>query len=237
MPFQMVRSCRSPRQLALAFRSWGGARRGAGRKPRGPHAGASHAPRPGLDARHPLHVTLRVGRGVPSLRSQRCLGVLRRAFSAARERFGFRLVHYGVQADHIHLLCEAPDGRCLSRALQGLCIRIARRLNAELGRRGRLFADRYHARALSSPREVRNCLAYVLLQRRRHGAKRAVGITSVLDPCTSGGCFDGWSRAVGPRAGPWQETVVAAQSWLLRVGWQRHGRIDPEEVPGAPPLR
>ena len=106
------------RQLRLEFRSWGGARRGAGRKPTGERAGVSHGRRPLLDARHPVHVTLRIGRGVPSLRSQRCLGVLRGAFAAGRDRFGFRLVHYAVQAEHVHLLVEAAESPALSRGVR-----------------------------------------------------------------------------------------------------------------------
>ena len=188
-----------------------------------------------LDGRHPVHVTLRVGKGLPSLRSQVCMAVLRKAFAAGRDHFGFRLVHYSVQEGHVHLLVEAPEKRRLGRGVQGLCVRIARRLNQRLGRRGRVFADRYHARALRTPREVRHALAYVLLQARRHGAQQHVGISSAIDPCTSGGCFDGWTFGE-PRAGPWQGTVVEARTWLLRAGWRKHGRINPAEVPGAPAI-
>ena len=223
---------RRPTQLPLEFRTWGGARRGAGSKPTGASAGVSHAPRSLHDGRHPVHVTLRISRGLPSLRSQVCLGVVRKAFQAGRIYFGFRLVHYAVQAGHVHLLVEAPERRTLARGVQGLCVRIARRLNQKLGRRGRVFSDRYHARALRTPREVRNALAYVLLQTRRHGAQLHVGISTELDPGTSAGCFEGWTRQPASRAGPWQATVAGAKTWLLRAGWMRHGRIDPREIPG-----
>jgi len=68
------------------------------------------------------------------------------------------VLQFSVQRDHIHLLVEAPDGRALSRGLQGLAIRIAKGVNRILGRRGRVWADRFHARALRTPREVRNAL-------------------------------------------------------------------------------
>lgn len=232
MPRLRKSTPRRASQLVLGFRTWGGARRGAGRKPVGRCAGVSHAPRPRHDGRHPVHVTLRISRGVPSLRSQICLGVVRNAFKAGRVYFGFRLVHYAIQAGHLHLLVEAPERRTLARGLQGLCVRIARRLNQKLGRRGRVFADRYHARALGTPREVRHALAYVLLQSRRHGAQLQVGISTRPDPCTSAGCFEGWTRSPGSRAGPWEGTVVDAKTWLLRTGWMAHGRIDPREIPG-----
>ena len=159
------------------------------------------------------------------------MSVLRRAFASGRERFGFRLVHYAVQPDHLHLIVEAKGKESLSRGARGLAIRIAMRLNAALGRCGRMFAERYHAVALGSPRQVRRALAYVLLQQRRHAAKRRVGMSTELDLCSSGPTFDGWADA-SPRAGPWDETVVSPRTWLLSTGWRRHGRIGRAEVPG-----
>src|SRR5256885_7635193 len=52
-----------PRQTSLVFRTWGGARKGAGRKPAGAKAGAPHGRRPKVDARVPIHLTMRVAGG------------------------------------------------------------------------------------------------------------------------------------------------------------------------------
>jgi hypothetical protein len=224
--------------MPLVFRTWGGARKGAGRKPKGPRPLVSHAARPVLDARHPVHVTLRVARSVPNLRSQRCMAVLRGAFAASRGCLGLRLVHFSVQGNHIHLIVEADDTRALSRGLQGLGIRIAKNLNGGLGRTGSVFADRYHARALTSPRETRNCLAYVLLNHRNHARWHGWDATlSLVDACSSASSFDGWNRRMRwegcpSRTGPSDSTVVPARTWLLAKGWRRRGLIDPSEVPG-----
>jgi len=219
------------RQTGFVFRTWGGARKGAGRKPAGAKAGASHTRRPKVDDRVPLHLTMRVA-GVPSLRSQQCIKVMRAAFRGGKERFGFRLVHYAVQPNHLHLIVEARNKRALSSGARGLAIRIAMRLNHLLGRKGRVFEERYHAVPLGSPRQVRRALAYVLLQERRHAAGRHRALTTSLDRCSSAPGFDGFKN-VAPRAGPWSETVVEAGTWLLTTGWRRHGTIDPREVPGA----
>lgn len=80
--------------------------------------------------------------------------MLRTAFAAGSERFGFRLRQYSVQSDHRHLVVEGKDRRALSRGMQGLLIRIAKGLNRLWGRRGTVFADRYHDRILRTPREV-----------------------------------------------------------------------------------
>jgi hypothetical protein len=93
---------RTLRQLELAFRSRGGARRGAGRKPAGAKAGVSHARRPEFKARHPLHVTMKVGQGLPSLRHRALASLVFSAFRAAKQRLGAKLVHVSVQANHLH---------------------------------------------------------------------------------------------------------------------------------------
>jgi hypothetical protein len=154
---------------------------------------------------------------------------LRTAFASAKDRLGGRIVHYSVQSNHVHLLVEVVEERSLTRAMQGLSIRIARGLNRELGRKGSVFADRYHARALVTPREVRLALAYVLSNHRRH----APATSSVIDPCSTGDPFDGWSGSFqrGPSSAS-AGTVVSARTWLLSRGWRRWGPIDPSGVPG-----
>jgi len=93
---------------------------------------------------------------------------VRKALAEGKQHFGFSLVHFSVQRDHLHLIAEASDRRALSRGIQGLSIRVARAVNRQLARKGRLFSDRYHARALKTPREVRFALRYVLLNARKH---------------------------------------------------------------------
>src|SRR5262249_20063933 len=149
-------------QGTLPFPQRGGRRKGAGRPPKGDVAGVSHATRAKLARCYPAHITLKLRRGLPRLRSRREYATLRAAFRAGCDRFGFRLVHYAVLNDHLHFLVEAADRESLSRGLQGLAIRVAKALNKLWQRKGRVFADRYHDRILKSPKEVRNALRYVL---------------------------------------------------------------------------
>jgi REP element-mobilizing transposase RayT len=176
------------KQLAFELRSWGGKRKGAGRKPKGEKAGMAHVRRPSLEKRRPVHVTVRMERGVWNLRTRRCFGALAKAFWGGREQFGFRLVHYSVQGNHIHLLVEAHDRRALARGMKGLGVRIARRLNRVMGRRGRVLADRYHARVLRTLAEVRNVRNYLTTNAHHHyglvGPDRYTSTTAVVDPET-----------------------------------------------------
>lgn len=227
----MPNSKEQRQQLSMVFRTWGGKRRGAGRRAADGRAGVSHRERAEHESAHPVHVTLKVRRDVPGLRAQRSMKALRGAFGAGRARRGFRLVHFSVQHDHVHMIVEAADKGALSRGVQGLNIRVARALNREFGRRGRVLADRFHARALTSPREVKNALAYVLLNARHHRAAEIERLTG-LDPCSSADVFDGW-RAGAFKGGDSAACVMAARTWLLAKGWRRHGLISPVDVPGA----
>jgi len=189
-------------------------------------------------SRHvPLHVTLRVVAGLPSLREKRAFRVVRRALGDPRAG-GARVVHYSVQSNHVHLIVEAPDKRSLARGMQALAIRLAKRLNRSFERRGSVFADRFHARSLRTPLEVRRALAYVLNNYRKHADRRGPHLPlSFVDACSSALWFDGWDPAwlhapPDPRAQrdpcPWLASgVVPARSFLLRRGWRRHGLLEP----------
>jgi REP element-mobilizing transposase RayT len=209
--------------------TWGGGRSGAGRKPNRRRAGVSHLRR-AMHSRHqPLHVTVRVRDGLPSLRSQSLFRCVLAQIREASRRF-LRIVHFSVQSNHIHLIVEADDRARLGQGMKGFAVRVARRINRLLSSRGRVFADRYHARALQTPREVRNVLVYVLFNQKKH----ASGFPAGGDPCSSAEFFDGWSeRASFPKArgSPEDWPVAAGQTWLLRVGWMRGGKLDPDEQP------
>jgi len=231
-----------PRQGALPFRRQrGGSRAGAGRKPKGEKAGVSHARRALLAARFPAHVTLKLLRGLPRLRSKDEYAALRAAFAAgctgcARAASGdFRLCHYAVLNDHLHLLVEAQDRRALSRGLQGLAVRIAKALNRLWRRRGTVFADRYHDRILKTPREVRNALCYVLGNGKKHAAEgREVHLHAVIDTFTSAPWFDGFRERVTVRGlDKIERPITDARSWMLTIGWRRHGLLSVHELPAT----
>jgi putative transposase len=172
---------------------------------------------------------VRLHEGLPSLRRDAARVAIERAFRIGADRFGFRLAQYSLQANHVHLIAEADDQDALSRGMQGLLVRVARALNRLGSRKGSVFSDRYHARQLGTPREVRNALAYVLHNAKHHGL-RALGI----DPYSSGRWFDGWNRV---RTLPPRRPGATAKSWLLRVGWRIHELIGLDEMPRAGPRR
>jgi REP element-mobilizing transposase RayT len=189
-----------------------------------------HQSRPDFPARFPAHVTLKIRRGLRTLRDVRIVRALEATLAEACERGDFRVAHYTLQADHLHFLVEADNRTALGRGMKAIGARVARAVNRVLGRRGRVLRDRYHLRVLETPREVRRALAYVLLNARKHLGARAPRMGRV-DPASSGRWFTGWREGIVVLARS-PVPVARARTWLLRVGWQRHGLLDPSEVPG-----
>jgi REP element-mobilizing transposase RayT len=230
-------------QLGLALAKprprHGGRRVGAGRKPSGRARGLPHRHRPWHDKDQPVHVTLRIRRGIRSLRRFELFRAIRASFRDAAKRGPrsgtFRVCHFSVQTNHLHLIVEAGSKRSLGRGLQGLESSIARRVNRNLGRRGALFADRYHARALTSPLEVRHALLYVATNAAKHPEDfpdEESLVVDGIDPCSSAA----WTQDIWARPPPVPDGEPATRSpatWLLRSGWKKHGRLGRSERPAS----
>jgi REP element-mobilizing transposase RayT len=194
------------KQIDLPLRTWGGKRAGAGRKPKGARPGVPHRRRPKLSRHHPVHVTWRMLPHVCNLRTRRAFREVAKAFAAAQLRRGFRIVHFSVQSNHLHLVCEADDQLTLSRALQSLAIRIARALNRIMNRRGSVIADRFHEHVLRTIREVVRAVAYVVGNFATHVLRRGGRLPSgFVDPFSSAAAHDGDPPV-----------VRAPGTWLLR---------------------
>jgi REP element-mobilizing transposase RayT len=179
-----------------------------------------HIEREEFSRHDPVHVTLRLQQGVGYLRDQRRTRLIEGALRQARERFGVRVVHYSIQGAHLHLIVEAEGAAALSKAMQGLCIRLARGLNRLCGqRRGPVFVDRYHAHVLWSRNEAANAVRYVLSNWRHH--VREHEFLGPVDPCSS--AVWGFSPDA-PRVEP--------RTWKLRQRFTPTGQETP--VPPRP---
>src|SRR3954463_9427125 len=202
----LYRGNMKPKQQALPLKTWGGTRRGAGRKQKAARKSVPHRPRRPF-RRGVLHVTTPLRAEVWNLRSHRCFRALRRAFAGGCARFGFRLVHFSVQGNHVHTIVEAPDAVALGRAMKGLEVRMARALNKVMSRRGPVFADRYHALLLRSPRQGAHAGRYVLENWRIHASRDQRPVPAGIDP---------WCSIAHLDATP--PLVAHAEWWMLRVG-------------------
>jgi putative transposase len=238
-----MRSRARKRHVQQALFRCGGKRKGAGRKPLHGRAGSSHKKRDKVKGEDVLHVVLRAVRDVGNLRRREVYKAVRAATMTSARREKFRITQVSIQHNHIHMLVEAENAEELASGMQGFQISAARHINTALRiggrrRRGSVFAGRYHVVVIRSPRQARHVLAYVLGNWRKHGEdRRGLPSTWLVDPFSSAISFAGWKELEG-RA-PWKArahyeplVVKAPRSWLLRIGWKRHGAISVREVPG-----
>ncbi len=208
-------------------------RRTPGRKPRAERIGfVKHVPRGEHYAANPVHVVMRCVPGAPRLRSQLVLAAIGEQLRRAIRR-GIAVVQYSIQLDHLHLIVEGPDAKALARGLQWLFSRIALEVNRVARRSGRLFRDRHFRRALTSAVGVRRALVYVMMNARKHSARRGASLVRLydeLDPCSSAPWFEHWHADDRPpdkqissaRAGP-LPPPARPSTWLARSGWRRGG--------------
>ena len=229
------------RQQRFVWKTRGGARPGAGRKAAPQNVGLQpHVARPAFVDRVPVHVTMRAVRGVPSFRAQRMAKVVVAEIARASTK-GFRVIEHSVQSNHVHIVAEADDGKAFSLGMQRLASRIAMGVNALVSRHGRMWRERYHRRDLSTPRQFRNALVYVLFNFRKHASEAQKSARAgELDGLSSAVWLEDWNsdafteyvRQQREPAGP--RPTAEAKSWIARVGWKRHGLIDPREAPRSP---
>src|SRR5215831_17283061 len=215
----------------------GGKRRGAGRPPKGKRAGSPHKKRPALHKRYPVHVVLRVVSPVGNLRRRCVYQAVREATLTSALREDFRIVHLSIQRNHVHLLVEADDKKALASGMQGFEISAARHLNAAINkgkpgsrRRGAVFPDRYHAEIITSPRQARHALSYVLSNWRKHREDCNAPMSSWrIDWFSTAVMFPGWAE-YGDEQFLWRGPdtydpliVYQPKTWLLREGWKKGG--------------
>ena len=176
-------------------------------------------------------VAARVG----TMRRWKLYRALRAAAVVAAAKGRVRIVDVSLQGDHVHLVCEADTRMLLARGMQGFLISAARRVNRALGGGacGCVFADRYNARPLTCPTDVRNTRLYVLNNFRHHDYHH---FRRAFDPLSNALNFDGWVdldvdrlRAALPEDERWPR--VRPHSWLMTTGWRRRGLLSTWEMP------
>ncbi|MGZ3723349.1 MAG: hypothetical protein ACXVA9_10485 [Bdellovibrionales bacterium] len=205
-------------------KGWGGKRRGAGRPNR--TGQVSHAKRERVDFKKPLHITLKLKKGVANLRNRQTLMNFRNAVNSAKP-FGLNVIHYSLQNDHVHLIVEAKDSASLGNGMKSLCCRVGKAVRKIAGGTGAVFMGRFHMHVLKTPTEMKRALEYVLLNTAKH-----MKHLEHIDEFSSGVAFAEWRKLIGRRLSGLIESQVrkapsvfrelsAPQSWLCREGWMR----------------
>jgi REP element-mobilizing transposase RayT len=213
----------------------GGTREGAGRPCTHDRPSERHKKRLAFSPRTPVHVITRIVPRVGTLRRRELYACIRYATITVAKHENARIVHLSIQRAHLHLIVEAKGKTALAKGMQSFLISAAKLINRAIGGRGCVFRDRYHPTMLTTPRQVRACIAYVLNNWRRHGEDR--GHKWKIDPYASSFSFFGWKALEGrlfgyrPPVGYQPLIVWIPKTWLLSKAWRKHGRVDEHEVP------
>lgn len=113
----------------------------------------------------PIHVTMRGQCYINDLRRDEVYRLLVDVLARYRDdRFdggAFRIIHFSLQDNHLHLIVEAVSDHAFRRGMRSFTINFARAINAVIGAHGRVWF-RYHSTVIKTKRYARNCIAYVL---------------------------------------------------------------------------
>ncbi len=214
----------------------GGYREGAGRKRSGFRKDTPHRPRPELDARHPVHVSLRFRVRIDH-RNREIYAIARKVLQRYLGRDDFRIVHISLQNTHLHLLVEAANRRALTWGMQSFGITFAKAYHRKRGGCDKVFVHRYFANQITTERYARHALSYVLNNWRRHREDYANGTESKwkIDWFSSAISFTGWTQRFSLPKDYTPLPVSPPRTALLSSRWQHYGLVSPYECPG--PLR
>ena len=212
--------------------AWGGARPGAGRKRLARRKSVPHRTRPAHREIHPMHITLRRIPLLPSFRKERIREMVLRQIHRLNDKT-FQIVHFSIQANHLHLIVEADTRETITKKMMGFAISFAKRLNAHVlrGRRGKVWSDRYFRRDVVGAGEMNNVLRYVFGNAKRHGV--IPPDAAVLDDYSSAWTFDGWDVKLRPPVGVDHWPRPHPRTRLLRIDWIGGGLLPIAAAPRA----
>ena len=155
------------------------------------------------------------------------MAVVEAALRGATARPGFRVAHFSVQGNHLHLVVEAAGAATLAAGMKALAIRFAKGMNRLMGTQGPVLQDRYHLHVLRTPAEVRRAVAYVTGNAASHARRRGEPVAE--------GFRDRFASPERP------ELVAPGRTWLLgRAGPGTMDRDGPRSAAGRcrrPPSR
>jgi REP element-mobilizing transposase RayT len=208
----------------------GGRRKGAGR-PCKKDSLHRHKSREDFNPKHPLHINIKLEKGLPTLRAKASFKLVKQAILKARQK-GLRIIHFSVQSNHLHLLIESDGKEKLAQSMQSLCTSLAKSINSRLQRKGKVFKDRYHVHILKTLREVKHAMVYIFQNFAKH-----TKIPNRFDPYSTLICFKekvllGLSKVNTHKLfkneserellkNQMQKLIDDPVTWHLNVGWKK----------------
>jgi putative transposase len=107
------------------------------------------------------HVTSRTNNKIRAFENNLSRKIMLIILKDAKDKFRFQLANFCIMPTHIHLLIEPGEGTSLSRIMQWIKTRSAKRWNFLHGSKNHLWGDRYFARAIKNPQEYESVMNYI----------------------------------------------------------------------------
>lgn len=186
-----------------------------------------------VDFKKPLHVTMRLRDDVHvTLRTSDMLAAFQNCAEKAKNH-RLHVIHFSLASNHFHMIIECADNEALAKGMKSFAGSLGKAIRKVRGGQGAVFKGRYHMRVLKSPTEMRNGLAYVLLNQSKH--KKLIPYN---DRFSSASYFSDWKKLLGRNIGPLLPRrhrsprqlpgyMSIPRSWLAREGWQKAGSKRP----------
>jgi len=107
------------------------------------------------------HVVARANRGEFVLHSTEMKEMFIDILNKAKEKYDFKLKHFCLMSNHIHLLIEPGPKTSLSKLMQWILSVFAIRFNRYFGHRGHVWYDRFKSKIIRSFRQFITTFHYI----------------------------------------------------------------------------
>lgn len=179
-----------------------------------------------VTSRSPIMITVKLKSGLRNLRCGVIHEQLKKGFLGAK-KFGFRVVHYSLEGNHVHIFAEVDDKDALAKGMMSFGSSFGKAIRKFNGGTGPVFMGRYHVRVLKNPTQTKQALAYVLFNRAKHTKWHPE-----INEYSSNVHFKEWDKLLGKKRGPVYKGYAGLnrelpsylsppRSWLAKAGWMK----------------
>ena len=107
------------------------------------------------------HVVAKTNRGEFILHSDEMKELFLSILKAAKKKFSFKLKHFCIMSNHIHMLLEPAPETSLSKLMQWILSVFAIRFNRIFGQIGHVWYDRFKSNVIISFHHLVNTFQYI----------------------------------------------------------------------------
>ena len=115
------------------------------------------------------HVVAKTNRGEFIMNSDEMKEMFLRVLEAAKKKFSFKLKHFCIMSNHIHLLIEPGQGTSLSKLMQWILSVFAIRFNRMMGVKGHVWYDRFKSKIIAGFKQLVHTFQYISDNPRKAG--------------------------------------------------------------------